>query len=191
MKKKTLALITNGFEEIEAVAPFDLLRRADVALTIAAIGADPHGNVVGRSGIAVRADAALEDVAGTPEKFSETADAYDALLLPGGPSTFELLKDGRAAKLAATFAERGKIVAAICAAPLILNAAGLLAGKRVAAHSCAWDDIPAAKNCARVELDGNILTSRGPGTAFDFGLTLVEALAGKAAAAQISAETMA
>lgn len=188
--KKTLALITNGFEEIEAVTPFDLLRRAEIGLTIASLGADARGNVVGRSGIAIRADAAFEEFAGTPEKFSEIAETFDALLLPGGPSTFALLEDGRAAKLAAAFAESGKIVAAICAAPLILHAAGLLAGRRVSAHSCAWETVPAAKNCARVELDGNVLTSRGAGTAFDFGLALVEALAGKAAAARISAETM-
>ena len=94
------------------------------------------------------------------------------------------------AKLAAAFAERGKIVAAICAAPLILNAAGLLAGRRVAAHVCAWDEIPAARNGARVETDGNIITSRGAGTAFDFALALVEALAGKSAAAAVSADTM-
>lgn len=189
--KKTLALITHGFEEIEAVTPFDLLRRAGIGLTVAALGADSRGNVVGRSGLALRADAAFEELAGTPENFSALADAYDALLLPGGPSTFELLKDGRAAKLAAAFAARGKIVAAICAAPLILHAAGLLDGRRVSAHSCAWEEIPAAKNCARVELDGNVLTSRGAGTAFDFALALTELLAGKAVAARISAETMA
>ena len=92
--------------------------------------------------------------------------------------------------IAAAFSARGKIVAAICAAPLILNAAGLLAGRRVAAHVCAWDEIPAARNGARVETDGNIITSRGAGTAFDFALALVEALAGKAVAAAVSADTM-
>ena len=207
--KKVLALITHGFEEIEAVTPFDLLRRAGAELTVAALGAGTDSLVRGRGGIVLRADAAFEDslvrgrggivlradaafeaLAGTPEDFSALAGKYDALLLPGGPGTFDLIKDGRAAKLAAAFAERGKIVAAICAAPLILNAAGLLAGKRVAAHVCAWDEIPAARNGARVETDGNVITSRGAGTAFDFALALVEALAGKAVAAAVSADTM-
>lgn len=191
MKKKTLALITNGFEEIEAVTPFDLLHRAGIALTIAAIGSDARGNVVGRSDLVLQTQVSLDALAGTPADFEKLAEEFDALLLPGGPGTFFLREDGRAAKLAAAFAKKGKICAAICAAPLLLLDAGLLAGKRVSAHVCAWEEIPAAKNCARVEFDGNVLTSRGAGTAFDFALALVEILAGKAAAAEISAGTMA
>lgn len=190
LMKKVLALITHGFEEIEAVTPFDLLRRAGAELTVAALGAGTDLLVRGRGGIVLRADAAFEALAGTPEDFSALAEKFDALLLPGGPGTFDLIKDGRAAELAAAFSAQGKIVAAICAAPLILNAAGLLAGRRVAAHVCAWDEIPAARNGARVETDGNVITSRGAGTAFDFALALVEALAGKAAAAAVSADTM-
>lgn len=189
--KTVLALITHGVEEIEAVTPFDLLSRAGIGLTVAALGASENLLVRGRSGLEIRADVALESLAGTPDDFSELAKKFDALLIPGGPGSFDLLKDGRAAQLAAAFSAQGKLVAAICAAPLILNAAGLLDGKRVSAHACAWDDIPAAKNCARVEIDGNVLTSRGPATAFDFGLALVEALAGKSVAAQIAADTMA
>lgn len=189
--KNVLAIITHGFEEVEAVTPFDLLNRAGIELTIASLGVEAGKPVCGRSNLSLGADTTLEEIAGASENYAALADAYDALLLPGGPSTFALLKDGRAAKLAKAFADRGRLVAAICAAPLILNAAGLLENKRVSAHVCAWEEIPAAKNCARVEIDGNILTSRGAGTAFDFALALVEALAGKSVAAQISADTMA
>lgn len=188
--KTTLALITHGFEEIEAVAPFDLLRRAGVALTISALGAGSDLLVRSRGNIALKADVAFETLAGTPENYDALAQKFDALLLPGGPSSFDLLKDGRAAKLAAAFAARGKIVAAICAAPLILKSAGLLDGKRASAHSCAWQEIPAAQFAARVTRDGNIITSRGPATAFDFGLALVSALCGNAVAESIAGDTM-
>ncbi|MBR6797926.1 MAG: DJ-1/PfpI family protein [Opitutales bacterium] len=189
--KNVLALITHGVEEIEAVTPFDLLNRAEIGLTIAALGATENLLVRGRSGLEIKAHATLESLAGTPDGYATLAGKFDALLLPGGPSSFDLLKDGRAALLASAFNRQGKLIAAICAAPLILSAAGILDGKRVAAHSCAWETVPAAKNCARVELDGNVLTSRGPATAFDFGLALVEALAGKSVASRIAAETMA
>ena len=189
--KNVLALITHGVEEIEAVTPFDLLSRAGIGLTIAALNAPENLLVRGRSGLEIRAHADFESLAKTPEQYVALAKEFDALLIPGGPSSFDLLKDGRAAELAKTLAGQGKLIAAICAAPLILNAAGLLDGKRVAAHSCAWEDISASRNCARVEIDGNILTSRGPATAYDFGLALVEALAGKSVASQIAADTMA
>lgn len=190
--KNVLALITHGVEEIEAVTPFDLLNRAEIGLTIAALGVSENLLVRGRSGLEIKAHVNFETLAGTPDdNYATLAGKFDALLLPGGPSSFDLLKDGRAARLAAAFNRQGKLIAAICAAPLILNAAGILDEKRVAAHSCAWETVPAAKNCARVELDGNVLTSRGPATAFDFGLALVEALAGKSVASRIAAETMA
>lgn len=188
--KKVLALITHGVEEIEAVTPFDLLRRAGVEVTVSALGAGADLVVRGRGGIALLADASFEALAGTPEDFGALAEKFDALMIPGGPGSFALREDGRAARLAAAFAAKGKIVAAICAAPLILKDAGLLEGRRVSAHFCAWEEIPAANNCARTELDGNVLTSRGPGTAFDFGLALAELLAGKSAAARVAAETM-
>ena len=189
--KKVLALITHGVEEIEAITPFDLLSRAGIDLTISALGVSENLLVRGRSGLEIRAHVAFEKLAKTTEDFCELAKKFDALLIPGGPSSFDLLRDGRTTSLAQAFSDQGKLIAAICAAPLILNTAGLLDGKRVSAHACAWEEIPAAKNCARVEIDGNILTSRGPATAFDFGLALVEALAGKSDAAQIAAETMA
>ena len=189
--KKVLALITHGVEEIEAVTPFDLLSRAEIGLTISAIGVSENLLVRGRSGLEIKADVSFETLAPAPNDYATLAEQFDALLIPGGPSSFELLKDGRAAALAAAFHRQGKLIAAICAAPLILNAAGILEGKRVSAHACTWEEIHAAKNCARTETDGNVLTSRGPATAFDFGLALVEALSGKSVAARIAAETMA
>ena len=188
--KKILAIATDGFEEIELAAPLDLLHRAGAKITLATVCANENLLIKGRSDFSVKADSALETLAPSPAEFEKLADDFDALFLPGGPGTWKLLEDGRAPKIATAFAKKGKLVAAICAAPLLLKAAGLLDGKRVSAHSCAWDEIPAARNCPPVESDGNILTSRGPGTAFDFGLAFVEKLFGSATAEKICVETM-
>lgn len=188
--KKVLVLLAPGFEEIETVTPLDLLNRAGVENTLAVVG-----NAVlleGRSGIFIKADTTLDALSGThPNAFKKLAEDFDALFIPGGPGTWTLLADGRAAKIARAFAEKKKLVAAICAAPLVLNAAGLLAGKRVSAHDCAWNEIPTARNSVPVEFDSNLLTSRGAGTAFAFAIAFVEKLCGKAIAQEIATTVMA
>lgn len=191
--KKILFVVAAGFEETETVAPLDLLRRAGAEAVVAAVGAGNGLLIEGRSGIAIRADADFDALVPdkNPATLTKTAQAFDALVIPGGASAFALLKDGRAAALAREFFAQEKLVAAICAAPLILKNAGILDGKRAAAHSCAWSEIPAAQLCARVVRDGNILTSRGPATAFDFGLALVAELFGNAVAEKIASDTMA
>jgi len=192
--KKVLFVFTHGFEEIEAIAPIDLLRRAGAEVVAAALDADRNLLVAGRSGIAICADVDFEKLVpevADSDALAVVASMFDALVIPGGASAFSLRKDGRAAALAREFFAQKKLVAAICAAPLILKDAGVLDGKRAAAHSCAWDEIPAAKLCARVVRDGNVLTSRGPATAFDFGLALVAELFGNAVSEQIASDTMA
>lgn len=160
------------------VTPVDLLRRAGVEVTIAAL----HGSgATGRSGIRVEADLSLADIHGSD---------YDLLLIPGGPGVRELRRDGRAAALASEFAAADKPVAAICAAPLVLMDAGLLGGRRHTAHQSVREHLPAALD-ERVVVDGNLITSRGAGTAMDFGLALVARLAGQAAADKVAAEIMA
>lgn len=178
MKARVLCLVTDGFEEIEMVTPVDLLRRAGVEVVVAAI----HGvEVTGRSGIRVAADTNL---AGT-----SVAD-YDLLLIPGGPGVAELRSDGRAAALAREFADAGKSVAAICAAPLVLHDAGLLESRRHTAHRSVCETLVEATG-ARVEEDGFLITSRGAGTAMDFALAIVARLAGSAVAEKIASDIMA
>ena len=99
-------------------------------------------------------------------------------------------KDGRAALLAKDFRNAGKKVAAICAAPLVLQDAGLLQGHRFTAHDSTWAELPAAED-ERVIEDGFLITSRGAGTALDFGLAVVRQLAGVKAAEEVSAAIMA
>jgi len=160
------------------VTPVDLLRRADVEVVIASLH---RKTAVGRCGIRVEADAALVGL--DPKKF-------DLLLIPGGPGVANLRKDGRPATLAREFVAAGKPVAAICAAPLVLMDAGLLEGRRFSAHQSVRNALPAALD-ERVVVDGNLVTSRGAGTAMDFGLALVALLAGQAAAERVAAEIMA
>ncbi len=169
-----------GFEEIETVAPIDLLRRAGAEVVVAALGRDKL--VTGRSGVALRADALLADVAN---------EAFDLLLIPGGPGVKALRADGRPARLANAFAEAGKPVAAICAAPTVLGDAGLLAGRRFTAHFSVADELTRARLDERVVEDGCLITSRGAGTAVDFGLALVRRLFGAPKAEEVARAIMA
>ena len=160
-----LALLAEGFEEIEAFTPIDLLRRAGVDVTIAALSEQRH--VTGRSGITTHADAALSEIGG---------HLFDLLFLPGGPGVKNLRGDPRVSAAVEHHAAAGKWLAAICAAPTVLNASGLLEGRRYTAHFSVAGELPHILADQRVVADGNILTSRGAGTALDFGLLLVEKL---------------
>ena len=178
MSKLVLCLLADGFEETEVVTPVNLMRRAGIEVVMASL----HGGVVeGKGGIRIEPDAEFDEV--EPETF-------DVLYLPGGPAVMDLLQDGRAAKLAAEFHAAGKVVAAICAAPLILQQAGLLENRRFTAHFSVHGELPGVVD-ERVVEDGRILTSRGPGTAVDFGLALVHNLAGEAVAREVAAAIMA
>jgi 4-methyl-5(b-hydroxyethyl)-thiazole monophosphate biosynthesis len=180
MSKRVLCLLAPGFEEIEAVTPIDLLRRAEVEVVVASITREQA--LAGRSGLVLRTDATLDDVA---------ADDFDLLLLPGGPGVKTLRADGRAARLARAYVDAGKPVAAICAGPTLLADAGLLVGRRFTAHFSVAGELPGALVGERVVEDGLIVTSRGAGTALDFGLALVGLLCGPEAQARVSQAVMA
>lgn len=179
MKKRVLCLLADGFEEIELTTPVDLLRRAGVEVVMAALSS---GTVTGRCGIKIQPDVELATAGG--------AENYDLLMIPGGPGVAELRTDGRAADLARDFMSQKKAVGAICAAPLVLNDAGLLGDRRFTCHFSANEEL-AKTTGQRVEVDGNLITSRGAGTALDFGLALVSYLVGNSGAAEVSAAIMA
>jgi 4-methyl-5(b-hydroxyethyl)-thiazole monophosphate biosynthesis len=169
-----LAILAEGFEEIEAITPIDLLRRAGVGVTIAALAeAIP---VAGRNGMTLHADTLLTqlyrgDAAAPPR--------YDALLLPGGPGVQHLRASARVLQLVRAQQAEGRWLAAICAAPTVLHDAGVLSGRRYTAHFAVAHELPHLLADQRVVRDGNILTSRGAGTALDFGLALVACLVGQ------------
>jgi protein deglycase len=163
---KALVLLAEGFEEIEAVTIIDVLRRGGVTVTTAALGKSP---VRGSHGIAVEADTALDGLAVEP---------FDAVILPGGmPGAKHLREDERVQSLLKAARARGKILGAICAGPIALESAGLLKDKR--ATSYPGHGLPSARYVEEpVVVDGDLITSRGPGTALDFALVLVARLAG-------------
>lgn len=167
---RVLVPLAPGFEEIEAVTVVDLLRRAGIDVDTAALDGL---QVTGSHGIAVVADIALDAVA---------PDDYDMIVLPGGMPGAEHLKDDpRVLDLLRRFAAAGRYTAAICAAPGVLAHAGLLEDRAAtsfpgflharSARGIRLRDDP-------VVIDGKVVTSRGAGTAMEFGLALVELLAG-------------
>lgn len=178
MKKSVLCLLVDGFEEIETVTPVDVLRRAHIEVTIAALNTQ---TATGKQGMRLTADTLLDDV---------DASKFDLLLIPGGPGVGALRSDGRPAKLAAQFSADHKPVAAICAAPLVLMDAGLLTGKKFTAYHSVREELGGGLD-DRVVVDGKIITSRGAGTALDFSLAIVEQLLDAKAAADVAEEIMA
>lgn len=180
MQKRVLCLLFPGFEEIETMAPVDVLRRAGAEVVLASLTGEML--VTGRCQVRVQADAALADVADQP---------FDLLLIPGGPGVKALRADGRPAGLAKAFVAAGKPVAAICAAPTVLADAGLLANRRYTAHFSVHEELPLALGGERVVVDESVITSRGAGTALEFGLALVRRLFDAAKADEVAKAIMA
>ena len=170
-----LAILPEGFEEIEATTPIDLLRRAGVDVTIAALGDSLH--VTGRSKLTIHADTTLATV--------ENLD-YDCILLPGGPGVEHLRADARVGAIIRRHHAAGRWLAAICAAPAVLHDLGLLKGRGYTAHFSVADELTEIRASERVVSDGRLLTSRGAGTALDFGLALVERLVSTARSVEVA-----
>ncbi len=163
--KTALVLLAEGFEEIEAVTIVDVLRRGQVQVTTASL-AGKH--VRGSHDITVESDTLLDSV---------SIENFDALVLPGGPAAKTLRDEPRVQAVIQRAGALGKLVGAVCAAPIALEAAGMLQGKR--ATSYPGNPLPSARFVEeRVVEDGNIVTSRGPGTTMAFALKLVERLSG-------------
>lgn len=178
---RALVALAEGFEEIEAVTIVDVLRRAGVEVHVAGLKA---GAVAGSHGISIVTDMGLEQV---------QAGDYDALALPGGmPGAANLRSDSRVLDIARAIAARGGLVAAICAAPMALAAAGLLEGRKATSYPSFRDELRGAIYCEdRVVEDGLVVTSRGPGTALEFALTLVRRLVGEEKAAALASAMLA
>jgi 4-methyl-5(b-hydroxyethyl)-thiazole monophosphate biosynthesis len=174
---KVLVPLADGCEELEAVTIIDLLRRAGIEVTTA--GLKP-GIVKASRGVQLVPDVTL-DVA--------LQDEYDMVVLPGGmPGATHLKDDARVIELLQKMAAAGKYTAAICAAPMVLAAAGVLAGRQATSYPGFLDGLPGVSvSPAPVVRDGRVVTSRGPGTAMDFALELVEALAGAGTRRQVEA----
>lgn len=161
----------DGFEEIEALTAVDVLRRA--GLNVKVVSVTPDEIVVGAHGVSVLCDVNFDN-----------CDFRDAelLLLPGGmPGAATLGDHKRLCKLLTDFVSKGKPVAAICAAPMVLGKLGLLKGKKATCYPSFEVHLDGADYVEQsVVCDGNIVTGRGPGAAMDFALAVVGLLMGEA-----------
>jgi protein deglycase len=175
MSITALFIFTDGIEELEAVAPLDILRRSGVHCTSAS--QTDNLTVTGRNQITLLADSLLDDV---------LENTYDLLVIPGGPGVTALRKDSRVLKLTQDHANAGKKVAAICAAPTLLHDAGLLENRSYTAHFTVADELLNIIPSSAVVIDGNIITSRGAGTAIEFGLKLAELTVGPDKAKEVA-----
>jgi len=174
---KVLVPLADGCEELEAVTIIDLLRRAGIEVVSA--GLNP-GVVKASRGVQLVPDLTLD---------SALQDEYDMVVLPGGmPGATHLKSDPRILRLLKDMAAAGKYTAAICAAPMVLAEAGVLEGRQATSYPGFLDALPGVTvSAAAVVQDGKVLTSRGPGTAMDFALALIETLAGADKRQQVEA----
>lgn len=171
---KALVFLADGFEEVEAVSIIDVLRRGNVEVSTASVTSSR--TVHGAHGIDLLADCLF-----TPE--SILAESWDAVALPGGMGCMTALRDSNAVKCFLREMEaQGKLVAAVCASPAVLGAAGLLKNRRFCCYPGIESMISEGTYVPDVPVvrDGPILTGTGPATALEFAFNLLEALHGKA-----------
>ncbi|MCW8955681.1 MAG: DJ-1/PfpI family protein [Gammaproteobacteria bacterium] len=168
---RVLVPLAQGCEELEAVTITDLLTRAGIEVITAGLDDRP---VKASRGITLLPDTTIKQVLN---------DSFDMVVLPGGlPGANHLRDDARIQTLLKQQAASNKPVAAVCAAPKALASAGLLEGKTVTCYPGSLNDSGLTNTTitsSAIQIDGNIITSRGPGTAMDFALILIELLAGK------------
>jgi 4-methyl-5(b-hydroxyethyl)-thiazole monophosphate biosynthesis len=170
MVKKIVIILAEGFEEIEAITPIDVWRRAGLNVVIVGLTGK---SVKGSHGITVEADLVLKDLKETP----------DVIFLPGGlPGSTNLADSPAVIELVQKMNREKKLVTAICASPaLSLEKSGILAGKRATCYPGFEKNFSSSVTFTtdRVVVDGDIITSRGPGSAAEFALTVVERLVSK------------
>jgi len=167
--KTVLVPLATGFEEIEAITIIDILRRAGAKVITAGL---EKRNVIGSHGIHLVADSVLAE---------EMDKNWDLIVLPGGvPGTPNLLADERIVKLVRNHNSTGRLIGAICAAPAVLDKAGVVDQQEITLHP-AWADRlkSAIYSNERVQKTGTVITGKSAGTAMEFAFALVEALYGK------------
>lgn len=163
---KILVPLADGFEDIEAFTVIDVLKRAKIEV-----------DVVGVIGTIVRSSHGMRVM--LEKRLDMVSDDYDGIVLPGGnPGYKNLMKSSRLIEMLKNLNAQGKLIAAICGAPLVLNKAGLLENKRATVYPGLERELVYPRG-DRVVVDGNIITSQGPGTAMEFALKIVEVLKGK------------
>ena len=180
---KVVVFLAEGFEDVEAVTPIDFLRRAGVEVTIVGVGAKV---ITSAHGIRMEADVELEAL--------EDETSYDGLVCPGGmPGAENIASEQRILDMIDSFNLEGKTVAAICASPgVILARTGALKGRKATSYpgfeKYFGDTTEASTD--RVVVDGNLITSRGPGTSAEFSIELIRRFADDDTAEKIKSGTL-
>jgi 4-methyl-5(b-hydroxyethyl)-thiazole monophosphate biosynthesis len=179
--KKAVVCLANGFEEMEAIGIIDILRRAEIFVTIISITGVRE--VQGAHDIGVMADELFENV---------ELSGYDMIVLPGGMPGSQNLKDHSGLRgIITDFNTKGKLLGAICAAPMVLGDLGILENKDATCYPGFSPYLKGAHmQTDRVVEDHNIITGIGPGAVFDFALKLVERLCGKEMAASVAGQML-
>ena len=177
MSKKIGMMVANGYEEVEMLTVVDLLRRAGMTCDIISVSGEKE--LTSSHKVTVIADLLYEEA---------DFDSYDALAIPGGmPGTINLGEHGGVCEQLKKAHEAGKLIAAICAAPTVFGKLGLLEGRKAICYPGMEDQLTGAiVTCEPVVRDGNIITSRGMGTAIDFGLAILAYYEGEEAAASMA-----
>lgn len=179
---KTICIfLADGFEEVEAMTPVDVLRRAGLVIKTVSVK-DDH-TVIGAHGVPMIADMVIAQL--------ETKD-IEMIILPGGmPGSVNLDSNHALDNLIMKFAEEGKPISAICAAPMVLGKRGLLQGKRATCYPGFDKFLNGAEYTANlVEVDGNYITGKGPGAAMKFSFAIVEKYCGKQKVDELKAAMM-
>ncbi|KAG2174295.1 hypothetical protein INT43_004318 [Umbelopsis isabellina] len=193
--KKALVLLADGSEEMEFVIPVDIFRRAEIRVTTAGVGLKNGTYAECSRGVKILPDVEVEHVG-----VSWNEEDYDAIVIPGGAGGAKILSENaQVTRLVSSFYEKQKVVAFICAGTLVAKAANIPDGHKVTSHPSVKQELEESKyheqndimdsyrySEDRVVVDQNIITSRGPGTAFLFALTIVEKLVGKEVVEKIS-----
>jgi protein deglycase len=179
--KKVLVPLADGFEEIEAVTIIDVLRRANLQVTAASLSEEW---VTGSHGVSIKADGILKDM---------LPDEFDAVVLPGGmPGAKHLRENEDLLDILRDMNAGNKWVGAICAAPTVLKAAGVIDNRKITSYP-SFEKALNERGYVQeqVVIDGNLVTSRGPGTALAFSLQLVSLLVGEEQAAELTKSMLA
>ncbi|MDA3938807.1 MAG: DJ-1/PfpI family protein [Spirochaetia bacterium] len=169
--KKITVLIATGFEEIEAITPIDILRRGGLDVVTAGIG---DTKITGSHGIKIECDATIEQI---------NADDFDGVVIPGGlPGASNISESSEANQFIKSMYRDKKLIAAICASPsMVLSPLKILDGMKSTGYpgfESEFSDFVEIKT-ENVVVDGNFITSKGPGTAADFSFAILEYLLGK------------
>lgn len=179
--KQVLVPLAEGVEEIEVVTVIDVLRRAELQVTVAGLR---DGVIRASRGVWLAPDTTLDAV--------QPLD-FDAIAIAGGNGgVANLMKDARVLEALRALHRAGRWICAICAGPLVLQAAGVLAGARVTCYPSVADQLTAAARVnERVVVDGHFITSQGPGTSMAFALEIVRQLSGASTAQRVAAGLLA